>query len=133
MHFRRTKIHYFCFRDLRISNTLNFIIFLFSVICVVPEIPLCLLPFTSNCHTKSRTCLVILLEHFVVVAPNTGSWTHLARSEIFVIFVIGGYEEYSTKEIIQIKRNQFTSNLFSSNITWDRFGVQCLKDFSFCN
>ena len=117
MHFRHTKIRYFHFRDLCISNALNFVIFVFSVISVVPAIPLCLLPFTLSCHAKSRTCLVIPLEHFVVVAPNARSWTRLARSEIFVIFVIGGYKEYSTNEQIQIKRNQFTANLFSSNIT----------------
>jgi len=54
--------------------------------------------FTLNCHAKSWTCLVILLEHFVVVAPDVGPWTCLVRSEIFTIFLIGGYEGYPTNE-----------------------------------
>jgi len=132
-YFRRTKFWYFRFHDLRIFNAPNSITFVFFVIFVVPAIPLWLLPFTLNFHAKSRTCLVILLEHFVVVAPDAGSWTRLTHSEIFIILVISGYEEYPTNEQIQIKRNQFITNLFSSNITWNRFEVQRLKEFSFCN
>ena len=70
-----------------------------------------LLPFTLSFHTKSRTCLLILLEHFVVVAPDAGSWTRLARLETFIIFVIGGYKEYPTNEQIQIKTKSIHNQL----------------------
>ena len=95
-------------------------------------IPLCLLPLTLSCHAKSRTCLVILLEHFVVVTPDVGSWTRLTRSEIFIIFVIDGYKEYPTHEQNQIKKKSTHNQIYFHQISLEIvFKVQRRNHFLF--
>ena len=115
-----SKINLSRFCNLRISDVLNFVIFVFSVISVFSLfLWFCYFyySFTLSCHTKSQTCLVILLEHFVFIAHNDGSWTCLAWLKIFIIFIIGRYEGYPTNKKNKIKKSIQHTNIFTQRTT----------------